>query len=227
MRHLKQWGLKRTGTNYLRWLIEANFQDVRVLADVLGWKHGLPTLYPTMNPREWYPEWKPDFIPVTEKELQAIQMALAADRVGHVMLVKDPVGWIDSMARYHKLEVRQLSAANLNQLVNQWNTTTYAYTLFPGAILRYEDILTLPTNTLGYLKEHFSLPCQDREWQLDDHRFERGNDGQSPDTCRTDAIHDKAYWTERKYLRKFQDGQLKVLRELLDPALLERFSYEI
>jgi hypothetical protein len=37
----KQYGEQRTGTNYLKRLIELNFTDVLVFGSVLGWKHGM------------------------------------------------------------------------------------------------------------------------------------------------------------------------------------------
>ncbi len=38
---LKQYGAERSGTNYLKRLLELNFTNVVVLGSVLGWKHGL------------------------------------------------------------------------------------------------------------------------------------------------------------------------------------------
>ena len=37
---VKQHGMQRTGTNYVRALIEDNW-DTKVLVNVLGWKHGV------------------------------------------------------------------------------------------------------------------------------------------------------------------------------------------
>lgn len=37
---MKQFGVKRSGTNYIRALLMRNF-DVTVLVNILGWKHGL------------------------------------------------------------------------------------------------------------------------------------------------------------------------------------------
>jgi len=43
---LKQYGAERSGTNYLKRLIELNFPNAVVFGSVLGWKHGL---YETRN----------------------------------------------------------------------------------------------------------------------------------------------------------------------------------
>jgi hypothetical protein len=37
----KQYGEQRTGTNYVKRLLETNFTNVIVLSSILGWKHGL------------------------------------------------------------------------------------------------------------------------------------------------------------------------------------------
>ena len=52
MKYFKQYGEQRTGTNYLKSLLEINFKGVTVFASVLGWKHGM---YETGNHKErWY-----------------------------------------------------------------------------------------------------------------------------------------------------------------------------
>ena len=40
MRYIKQYGIQRSCTNYVKLLIEENFRQVHVLASTLGWKHG-------------------------------------------------------------------------------------------------------------------------------------------------------------------------------------------
>lgn len=37
----KQYGEQRTGTNYLKRLLEVNFSSIEVFSSILGWKHGL------------------------------------------------------------------------------------------------------------------------------------------------------------------------------------------
>ena len=39
--YFKQYGSQRTGTNYLKRLMEINFENVIVFGSVLGWKHGM------------------------------------------------------------------------------------------------------------------------------------------------------------------------------------------
>jgi hypothetical protein len=42
MKFIKIYGIQRTGTNYIEWLLNNNFSDCHVLLEdnVLGWKHG-------------------------------------------------------------------------------------------------------------------------------------------------------------------------------------------
>ena len=40
MNYFKQYGELRTGTNYLKRLIELNFKDSIIFGSILGWKHG-------------------------------------------------------------------------------------------------------------------------------------------------------------------------------------------
>ena len=39
IKQIKQFGLQRTGTNYLRILLESNY-NVQILTNIGGWKHG-------------------------------------------------------------------------------------------------------------------------------------------------------------------------------------------
>jgi len=232
VKYIKQWGLKRTGTNYLRYLIEANFKDVRVLVDVLGWKHGLPVRYPSHNWKEWFPEWKPDFMPLTREEWAAVKEA----DIQHVMLVKHPLAWIDSMSKYMNVDVIKFTDPQLNQLALQWNTTVHSYFDFgmsvPRWIYRYEDLLD-PGElhvAMDMIQISYGLLRKDAEateWVTTTSRFERGNDTQDPEECKTKDTVLNRYFTEQRYLKHFTDAQLQVLRSTLSKDLLQRTKYEV
>jgi hypothetical protein len=215
-------------------LIETNFADTRVLVDIYGWKHGPPTRHPNPNPASWFPEWKPDFLPVTRAEWDDIQES----DVGHVCIVKDPIAWIDSMARYAKVEVSKFEPHDLANLCQQWNAITHSYLDHQAngedtVILRYEDLLLEDDldHSMKTLMEYFDLvPTNAPEqsgWTNTHARFERGNDLQTAEECKlTDTVLNK-YYLDEKYMRHFTPEHVAIIDATLSLELRKRFSYGV
>jgi len=121
---LKQYGAKRTGTNYLRWLLQTNYDaaDVVPLMHVLGDKHSPP---PPLDDlwRAAQCESDPAFAfassatlaapavstephnPRQQAEVRRLAKPLARayseGALGYLISIKDPYAWAVSVARYH------------------------------------------------------------------------------------------------------------------------------
>lgn len=105
-RFIKQYGMQRTGTNWTRAIIEANFQDVRVLVNVLGWKHGLP---------EPWPEWIENHLRMHNNGEQIIRAeglnledvspsilidAAVGKKIDHVISIRNPYAYVFGLANH-------------------------------------------------------------------------------------------------------------------------------
>jgi hypothetical protein len=119
---LKQYGEKRTGTNYLRALLFANYRNVLPLMHVLGDKHSPPVDFPAhWEKARSQPEAIFNFVTSTtwaapaettcaqdSKQLRhlrevatALTDAFCPGRLGFVITVKHPYSWAASLARYN------------------------------------------------------------------------------------------------------------------------------
>ena len=116
---LKQYGERRTGTNYLRGLLRANFDNVVVLMHVLGDKHSAPVPIdlPENGSAEEAHAWvrtlthaAPAESTRTGNEAQeqymrevAVDLVEAArdQRLGFLISVKDPYAWGASVSAYY------------------------------------------------------------------------------------------------------------------------------
>jgi hypothetical protein len=126
---LKQFGERRTGTNYLRQLLSENFTNVVVLMHVLGDKHSAPgRLSPpdTVSPQaafQWVRELTLSSCAKStiagdegqEEYLRSIAVPLmdAARRedLGFVLSVKDPYAWGASLCKFFQWLPRGLPRA--------------------------------------------------------------------------------------------------------------------
>jgi len=103
-----QYGARRTGTNYIKELLEVNFANILVLPR-LTWKHGaMATSQEYLNAIfPMYPDL--DVIRLryylyecqSEGEIfEALANAVIFKEIKHLIMIKDPYAWIDSMWRW-------------------------------------------------------------------------------------------------------------------------------
>jgi hypothetical protein len=118
---LKQYGERRTGTNYLRTLLLANFSNVVPLMHVLGDKHSPPVdigaywrSHCHLPDADWQFVRAATFAApaestrahdvIQERYLRAVAApvarAVTSGRVGYVISVKEPAAWAASLAKY-------------------------------------------------------------------------------------------------------------------------------
>jgi len=105
MRYLKQYGLERSGTNYIAAVIESCFEQVKVLVNVLGWKHGDPG-DPEWDSSLWHRKGTKGTVSVpkeplvSNEEFVQIRAAHESGRLGYILCVKDPYSWIKSINQF-------------------------------------------------------------------------------------------------------------------------------
>jgi hypothetical protein len=120
---LKQYGAKRTGTNYLRALIRSNYpaEEVVPLMHILGGKHAAPPPFGelwrraqddvdpafsfVMGATRYAPPANPD--PDHPRQREAVRSlaaplarAFCQGSLGFLVSIKDPYAWVVSMARF-------------------------------------------------------------------------------------------------------------------------------
>ena len=120
---VKQFGLERSGTNYVKALLEMSSPDVRVLATVLGSKHAPPDLEAQVARLELGDVG----IAVTDLDASDFPLIIEAYRdrtMGVVLCVRDVVTWMDAyerhMARREKREAVVLGRDQVEALARTW-----------------------------------------------------------------------------------------------------------
>jgi len=114
MRYFKQYGCKRTGTNYLRALLQRNFADVNVLMHTLGGKHEAPVdlksllndyqddpisfvaLATQAHPAETTRPFDNEQLTFIKNNAVALADAVANNQIHYLISIKNPYAWINS-----------------------------------------------------------------------------------------------------------------------------------
>lgn len=161
MIYFKQYGLQRTGTNYLRCLIEDNFLDTHVFMSILGWKHALFNTSQdkwAKNVEEWIEKFKvsdsyvedlsfkiyPNF---TVNELKDI-----AHSLNYLISIKPLIPWIYSVKKGENYK---------NWLEIDIEKYTKQY------FAQYEQWLNYVKNKNFYVVNHFDI-LQNKEFILNE-----------------------------------------------------------
>lgn len=212
---LKQFGARRTGTNYLKALLELNFDDVDVAMHEGGWKHGV----------ERPDELDPDGYLIVAKDPYAWILSVEEHfRPYHVQKV-----W-DALTRAFKpfLSFRQTRAMTLETYLMK-----YAYWLEltqdrPHLLVRYEDLLEDLDETLDGIREAFDLTPPGDGYRDIERRVKPADE---EDEVNLDGGFDPTYYTEKRYLDAYRDDELdriaRHLRERDFEPLVERLGYRI
>jgi hypothetical protein len=101
MKFIKIYGLQRTGTNYVEWLIRENFCNVHVFKEgnVLGWKHGEPPKQIDWTGKNW------DCQPVKKEIIESYKKSILGlekeinknfyeDNIIYIICTRNPYSWL-------------------------------------------------------------------------------------------------------------------------------------
>ena len=166
MKYLKIYGLQRSGTNYLKWLLEQNF-DVFVLQNFLGLKHGrveflrdneeihLDLRFCTLTPEQ-------------KKEIRQIEVPRIAIR-------KNLYAWMVSFYKYQRFNWNK----NYKKIINAWIEADRHYQQY-CTVYNYIDLLTKPVSMLMFSESVFELKRRNKNFILScDRTMPRGGDDHS------------------------------------------------
>lgn len=135
---LKQYGERRTGTNYVRSLLEANVPNLVVLMHVLGDKHSVPArlLTPDCKSQEEAYQWAKTITeraharytnpndPAQQAYIRSIALELAAavraEKLGFIISIKDPYAWAASISAYNGWLPHGLPRAPTPRSMSAW-----------------------------------------------------------------------------------------------------------
>lgn len=159
---MKQFGVKRSGTNYIRALLMRNF-DVTVLVNILGWKHGLYE-----PPMSWLAQHRVssealkvqtsregrETLVVKPFNVASLEDAVRADRVVYVISARHPYAIAYSQWRREQLKPGQVEqfCADFRMLYSDWMSISR-----PHFVVRHEDLLRNWSGELEKIERDFGV----------------------------------------------------------------------
>lgn len=225
-------GAFRTGTNYVRFLLEKNFA-CRIVYDAYGWKHGgVPVLtrysgltYPPV-PVVYVVKHPASFITSLYDYFRDVNRNILAPTEWEAFL-RSPLVIFDSKAENSS----QMRFSNPVQYWNfiYWNLSTLPADRFRSAGLRYESVLENPKEEIDRVAETLGLKPNLAPFSIPEGKLARLNDRQrfEPQKAVTDETFNSVLYRDNSYLRRYSASDLDFLRAELDPQLMAHFNYEI
>jgi len=141
-KYLKLYGLQRSGTNYLKWIVEQNFECF-VLQNWLGWKHG-KVLY-LKDDESYYRD-------LCRCELTTEQKAeIKFVNTPRIAIKKNVHSWLVSMHRY-----KFFDWGDYQRMVNIYYESNVHYEKH-CFMVEYEELMFHPEDTLKCIQSMFSL----------------------------------------------------------------------
>ena len=229
-KQLKLFGAFRSGSNYLRSLLELNY-DVRVLSGIGGFKHApVPAVFEGE-------EFRPFPWPI-------------------LATVKDPYAWLVSMWRYvndvgakHTIHGSSWGAFLTEPLivfqakldgfpkyrfanpVDYWNAISYNLLSLPDAsrrIVRYEDVLEAPERECAAVATQFGLERVSGAFTNVNQRVRNMGDKQrrreTGEYVRDEAF-DPAPYRDRAFEAQFSKRERRAVHDALDADICRRLGY--
>lgn len=222
-------GAFRSGTNYLRTVLEQNY-DCEAVFHAYGWKHG--------------------FIPVL-----SAQAAVPVPSVPGLFVSKAPLSFLESLHRYYLQIDRNIVAERdwseflrapitifvqkrgqgpeyrfptpvdyWNQL--NWNLLSATRLDWNLHHLRYETVLADPERAVAPVADVLDLRRKSEEFILPERKVNRMSDDRSKGKgYESDAAFDPGFYTQHSFLESYSDADLEFVRARLDSALLADLGY--
>ncbi len=239
---VKQQGAMRTGTNLVKFALEENFTNVRVLVNIGRWKHATADTPFNWSGADWEGEGRSvDVLTrIEEQELETVRAAWGAGALKYAINVRNLYSWLESYLRFtHEDETHppppltDLPEARLVEAVELWNSLYRSYLpLLTGEnramLFRLEDLLTNFTATLNQARRLWGLDPRHRRYVKPARYLRLGIDGQS----RSELLHPSRFFNRRQYLldqhlAQFTGPLLALIRRTVDNELLRAYGYEV
>ncbi len=232
MRFIKIYGLQRSGTNYLEWLLRNNASELQVLVDETGWKHGyIP------KTTDWTgSDWSSPNMPLHEKAgfaerrrqrlgeaMEKLVDCIEKNELLYCFISKNPYSWYVSYARYKHFPISPIKL----ELIEHWCSLNHHWYQFFNknrercCFVRYEDFLSNPMETFGSITSHFKLRFSKESFKNCEHTLSMF--AGKPES----QLFDSSYYETKQYLHYFSLQDLDFFAKQLDQELLSMLDYEL
>jgi hypothetical protein len=218
----KQYGEERSGTNYLKRLIEINFTDAVVFGSVLGWKHGLFQISnghhsPSAKDHEdWVIQkrvdgkiFSVDNYPLHYDEQFLVQ---AARNLNYLISYKPLLPWLASMKRF-RFPKREYNEAPVEALFKRYIKNYKTWLGLPNATVVDHDTLideAKCTRLLQSLQERHGLELRHSEIVIDKRTVNASTDH---GLLLGETTFDGEYYASHRYLNDLPPWVIEMSRQ--------------
>lgn len=225
-------GMFRVGTNYVRTVLENNY-NVYVKYNALGWKHGV---IPTYAKDSGYDHPDIKVLVVVKNPLSAIRSwwdyysrvgkNIKTSAVTFEQFLKSPVvffdEWNPSSPEYW-----------FSTPIDMWNGIVWNHLSFSekvgGHVVRYEDILSDPEIYSSEIARKLGVLRNDKEFYIPKKVTKNMNDsgerGGAKDYLNNGRFSKKDYFLNGGYLESYSSSMIDYARKNLDQRLLKKLCY--
>jgi hypothetical protein len=240
--YVKQQGAMRTGTNLVKFALEENFTNVRVLVNIGRWKHATAETPFNWRGIDWEGEGRSVEVlsRIGSEELSAVRSAFDAGTVKFAISIRDVYSWLVSYIRFTRLDdtspfpsLKDLPREYIVQALEQWNVLYGSYLSLMDSdgcamLFRLEDLLTNFSATLNRVRLLWGLKPRHARYVRPSRYLRAAIDGQS----RSELLHpsrsfDRRQYLSDNYLAQFNDTLLAIIRQTVDDTILRAYGYEI
>jgi hypothetical protein len=238
---VKQQGAMRTGTNLVKFALEENFTNVRVLVNIGRWKHATADTPFTWHGENWEtPGHVADIATrITPVELRTVRTAVATGMMRYAISVRNAYSWLVSYLRFAHWyddpplgELSELGDDEIIAAVQQWNALYRSYLPLladeRGCMLfRLEDLHTAFEVTLERSRQQWDLRRRHRRYIRPERYLRAGIDGQSRSQLLESSLFDHSSQHADARLGELHGRVLDLVRATVDEDVVRAYGYEV
>lgn len=220
----KQYGLERSGTNYLKALLDINLQNTRVLSNLYGFKHGCFQPFDA--------DYNPDddinvITDIKSNELELVKKSFQSNQIKYLVSTKSPHSWVVSYNKCHWIKgTNDLSAGNVSSYITKWNEQNRNWIenilqieSLSSFLIRYEDLVSDPQNVIHMISKRYAINPREPFNRLEFKRMRTGLDVHGFKNI-TNHSFDKSFYTEKRYMNELPEEIKEIIDKLVDKDVL-------
>lgn len=226
MNIIKQYGLERSGTNYIKALLEINLEDVRVLSNLYGHKHKKFDI--TEDKVQKYNPKKDKNVKtdLSDQDLKVIKELFINKEINYIVSFKDPFSWVLSCHNYLG-KGKPLSDKLIKKYITRWNVVNRDWidkilnnkNLNSIGVI-YDDLLLNPSNVIDKISKSFNLNLK-KNFSNIKNKMKKGVDVKGEKNIGKRKFKKTDYYLKKEYMNKFNKNQIKLIKSLIDYKVLE------
>jgi hypothetical protein len=230
MNIIKQYGLERTGTNYIKALLDVNCKDTRVLSNMFGLKHEkfkLPNLN-TYNPRID----KNVITDLSNKEIEEIREKFIKEEIFYLVTIKNPYSWVVSYNNCNWINVNhgKLNKNKIIKYIKRWNEVNgdWVESLIKGKSdntfgFIYEDLIYDPKKIVKEIANKFNIELS-KNFKNIEKNMHPGTDVHGSKNISNSQFNKKEYYLNQNYKKEIPKDLIELIEENMDNNILKSFK---